>query len=65
MNGASQVAAVHPGSDPQRASVVTADGGEYRADLVIGTDGARGTVRATVEPDFPDAATQGCCCRAP
>jgi 2-polyprenyl-6-methoxyphenol hydroxylase-like FAD-dependent oxidoreductase len=54
-----QVAAVHPGSDQQRASVVAADGGEHGADLVIGADGARSTVRATVEPAFPDARYAG------
>ncbi|MGD0377003.1 MAG: FAD-dependent monooxygenase [Streptosporangiaceae bacterium] len=54
-----QVAAVHPGSDQQPASVVTEDGGEHGADLVIGTDGARSTVRATVEPEFPDARYAG------
>jgi 2-polyprenyl-6-methoxyphenol hydroxylase-like FAD-dependent oxidoreductase len=54
-----QVTAVHPGSDQQPASVVTEDGGEYAADLVIGADGARSTVRATVEPEFPDARYAG------
>ena len=54
-----QVAAVHPGSDQQRAGVVAADGGEYGADLVIGADGARSTVRAAVEPEFPDARYAG------
>jgi 2-polyprenyl-6-methoxyphenol hydroxylase-like FAD-dependent oxidoreductase len=54
-----QVTAVHPGSDQQPASVVTADGGEHGADLVIGADGARSTVRATVEPEYPDARYAG------
>src|ERR1700728_3733104 len=54
-----QVTAVHPGDDQQRASVITADGGEYPADLVIGADGARSTVRAAVDPDFPDARYAG------
>jgi 2-polyprenyl-6-methoxyphenol hydroxylase-like FAD-dependent oxidoreductase len=54
-----EVAAVHPGNDQQPASVLTADGGEYRADLVIGADGARSTVRAAVDPAFPDARYAG------
>jgi 2-polyprenyl-6-methoxyphenol hydroxylase-like FAD-dependent oxidoreductase len=54
-----QVTAVLPGSDQQPASVVTADGGEHRADLVIGTDGARSTVRAAVDPEYPDARYAG------
>ena len=33
-----EVTTVHPGNDHQLASVVTADGGEYGADLVIGAD---------------------------
>jgi 2-polyprenyl-6-methoxyphenol hydroxylase-like FAD-dependent oxidoreductase len=54
-----EVAAVHPGNDQQPASAITADGGEYHADLVIGADGARSTVRAAVDPDFPDARYAG------
>jgi 2-polyprenyl-6-methoxyphenol hydroxylase-like FAD-dependent oxidoreductase len=54
-----QVTAVHPGDDQQPAIVVTADGGEYGADLVIGADGARSTVRAAVDPAFPDARYAG------
>jgi 2-polyprenyl-6-methoxyphenol hydroxylase-like FAD-dependent oxidoreductase len=54
-----QVTAVHPGSDQHQASVLTADGSERRADLVIGADGARSTVRATVDPDHPDARYAG------
>ncbi len=50
-----QVTGVRPGSDQQPARVVTADGAEYPADLVIGADGARSTVRADVAPDDPDA----------
>lgn len=46
---------MHPGDDQQPAGVMTADGGEYSADLVIGADGARSTVRAAVDPGFPDA----------
>jgi 2-polyprenyl-6-methoxyphenol hydroxylase-like FAD-dependent oxidoreductase len=54
-----QVTAVRPGSDKQPAYVVTADGREYSADLVIGADGARSAVRASVDPDFPDARYAG------
>jgi 2-polyprenyl-6-methoxyphenol hydroxylase-like FAD-dependent oxidoreductase len=39
--------------------VVAAGGGEYSADLVIGADGARSTVRAAVDPEFPDARYAG------
>ena len=54
-----QVSGVQPGDDRQPARVATADGGEYRADLVIGADGARSTVRASVAPDDPDARYAG------
>jgi 2-polyprenyl-6-methoxyphenol hydroxylase-like FAD-dependent oxidoreductase len=54
-----QVTTVHPGNDQQPASVIAADGSEYSADLVIGADGARSTVRAAVDPDFPDARYAG------
>jgi 2-polyprenyl-6-methoxyphenol hydroxylase-like FAD-dependent oxidoreductase len=54
-----QVTAVHPGNDQQPASVVAADGGEHTADLVIGADGARSTVRAAVDPDSPQARYAG------
>jgi 2-polyprenyl-6-methoxyphenol hydroxylase-like FAD-dependent oxidoreductase len=54
-----EVTAVHPGGDHQPARVITADGGEYSADLVIGADGARSTVRAAVAPEFPDARYAG------
>jgi 2-polyprenyl-6-methoxyphenol hydroxylase-like FAD-dependent oxidoreductase len=54
-----QVTGVRPGGAGQPARVVTADGGEYRADLAIGADGARSTVRASVAPDDPDARYAG------
>ncbi|MFZ0191862.1 MAG: FAD-dependent monooxygenase [Streptosporangiaceae bacterium] len=54
-----QVTAVHSGSDDQPARVVTEDGGERRADVVIGADGARSTVRAAVAPESPDARYAG------
>ena len=47
-----------PGSERSRATVVT-DEGALDADLVIGADGARSTVRATVDPDHPDARYAG------
>ena len=54
-----QVTAVHPGSDQRPASVMTEDGAEHRCDLVIGADGARSTVRATVDPEHRTPATRG------
>jgi len=54
-----EVTSVLPGSDRQPARAVTADGGDYAADLVIGADGARSTVRASVAPDDPDARYAG------
>jgi len=56
---ATQVTGVQPGDDQQSARVVTAAGEEYPADLVIGADGARSTVRASVAPDAPDARYAG------
>jgi 2-polyprenyl-6-methoxyphenol hydroxylase-like FAD-dependent oxidoreductase len=53
------VTGVQPGSDKQPARVVTTGGEEYLADLVIGADGARSTVRADVAPDDPDARYAG------
>jgi 2-polyprenyl-6-methoxyphenol hydroxylase-like FAD-dependent oxidoreductase len=54
-----EVTGAAPGSDREPARVVTADGGEYPADLVIGADGARSTVRASVAPDDADARYAG------
>jgi 2-polyprenyl-6-methoxyphenol hydroxylase-like FAD-dependent oxidoreductase len=54
-----QVTGVLPGNDPQPARIVTADGSDYQADLVIGADGARSTVRASVAPGDPDARYAG------
>jgi 2-polyprenyl-6-methoxyphenol hydroxylase-like FAD-dependent oxidoreductase len=54
-----QVTAARPGSAEVRASVMTDDWRERRADLVIGADGARSTVRPTVDPDHPDAQYAG------
>jgi 2-polyprenyl-6-methoxyphenol hydroxylase-like FAD-dependent oxidoreductase len=54
-----QVTAVRAGGDPQPASVVTQGDGEHDADLVIGADGARSTVRAAVDQQHPDARYAG------
>jgi 2-polyprenyl-6-methoxyphenol hydroxylase-like FAD-dependent oxidoreductase len=54
-----QVTAVQPSSGLQPARVVTADAGDYSADLVIGADGARSQIRASVAPDDPDARYAG------
>jgi 2-polyprenyl-6-methoxyphenol hydroxylase-like FAD-dependent oxidoreductase len=58
MHRGTQVTGVLPGSDREPARVAT-DGGDYEADLVIGADGARSTVRAGVAPDDPDARYAG------
>jgi 2-polyprenyl-6-methoxyphenol hydroxylase-like FAD-dependent oxidoreductase len=47
-----------PGGEQSRATVLTDDGTDD-ADLVIGADGARSTVRATVDPEHPDARYAG------
>jgi 2-polyprenyl-6-methoxyphenol hydroxylase-like FAD-dependent oxidoreductase len=54
-----QVTAVRPGGVAENALARTGDGGEYGADLVIGADGARSTVRASVDPDDRDARYAG------
>jgi 2-polyprenyl-6-methoxyphenol hydroxylase-like FAD-dependent oxidoreductase len=54
-----QVTSVQPGTGPQPGSVVTGDGEVRRADLVIGADGARSTVRAAVDPEHPGARYAG------
>jgi 2-polyprenyl-6-methoxyphenol hydroxylase-like FAD-dependent oxidoreductase len=52
-------AAVTPGDEICGSTVLTADGGCYAADLVIGADGARSTVRVTVDPQHPLAQYAG------
>jgi 2-polyprenyl-6-methoxyphenol hydroxylase-like FAD-dependent oxidoreductase len=59
MHRGTHVTAVDPGGDGGPAMVVTQDGGEHRADLVIGADGARSTARAAVDPGHPDARYAG------
>jgi 2-polyprenyl-6-methoxyphenol hydroxylase-like FAD-dependent oxidoreductase len=54
-----QVSAVHPGDGQQSATVHTTQGDTFQADLVIGADGARSTVRRTVDREHPDARYAG------
>ena len=54
-----RVTAATPGDQWHSATVVTADGGSYPADLVVGADGARSTVRAALAPDNPAARYAG------
>ena len=49
-----QVSSVTPGDHNHSATVRTAQGDTFTADLVVGADGARSTVRATVDPAHPD-----------
>jgi 2-polyprenyl-6-methoxyphenol hydroxylase-like FAD-dependent oxidoreductase len=58
MHRGTEVTGVQAGND-RLARVVTADGGDFPADLVIGADGARSTVRATVSPEDPAARYAG------
>jgi 2-polyprenyl-6-methoxyphenol hydroxylase-like FAD-dependent oxidoreductase len=54
-----EVSAVHPGDRERPATVRTAHGDSFEADLVIGADGARSTVRAAADPEHPDARYAG------
>jgi len=54
-----RVTAVQSGDGQHPAVVVTADGGEYSADLVIVADGARSEIRASVAPGDPGARYAG------
>ncbi|HUN35655.1 MAG TPA: FAD-dependent monooxygenase [Trebonia sp.] len=53
------VVSVLPGDAGRSAIVTTSDGARHHADLVIGADGARSTVRAAVAPGQPDAGYAG------
>jgi 2-polyprenyl-6-methoxyphenol hydroxylase-like FAD-dependent oxidoreductase len=53
------VTAVQPGGPERGATVRTAQGDTVGADLVIGADGARSTVRQTVDPEQPEARYAG------
>lgn len=55
----SNVITATPGDEQHAATVVIEDGRSYDAGLVIGADGARSTVRATVDPEHPDARYAG------
>jgi 2-polyprenyl-6-methoxyphenol hydroxylase-like FAD-dependent oxidoreductase len=54
-----QVVSVTPGEGDRDAVVRTAQGDTFAADVVVGADGARSTVRATVDPAHPDARYAG------
>jgi 2-polyprenyl-6-methoxyphenol hydroxylase-like FAD-dependent oxidoreductase len=54
-----EVVAVTPGGQGRDATVRTAQGDTFAADLVVGADGARSTVRATVDPARPDGRYAG------
>jgi 2-polyprenyl-6-methoxyphenol hydroxylase-like FAD-dependent oxidoreductase len=54
-----QVSTVTPGDTDRDATVRSMQGDTFTADLVVGADGARSTVRATVDPAHPDARYAG------
>jgi 2-polyprenyl-6-methoxyphenol hydroxylase-like FAD-dependent oxidoreductase len=54
-----EVVTVTPGDGARSAVVRTAQGDTFEADLVVGADGARSTVRATVDPQHPDGRYAG------
>jgi 2-polyprenyl-6-methoxyphenol hydroxylase-like FAD-dependent oxidoreductase len=54
-----EVTAVQPGGQDRGATVHTAQGEVLPADLVVGADGARSTVRAVVDPEHPSARYAG------
>jgi 2-polyprenyl-6-methoxyphenol hydroxylase-like FAD-dependent oxidoreductase len=54
-----QVSTVTPGAPDLAAVVRTTHGEAFGADLVVGADGARSTVRATVDPQHPEASYAG------
>jgi 2-polyprenyl-6-methoxyphenol hydroxylase-like FAD-dependent oxidoreductase len=53
------VTAVAPGGDRAAATASAAGGLKFDADLVVGADGARSTVRAAVDPEHPAARYAG------
>jgi 2-polyprenyl-6-methoxyphenol hydroxylase-like FAD-dependent oxidoreductase len=59
MHRGTEVISVNPGDRGQSAAVVTDRGGSYRADLVVGADGARSTVRGAVDPEHHGARYAG------
>ncbi len=54
-----QVTSVSPGNKAESAAVVAEDGSSHRADLVVGADGARSTVRLAVDSEHPGARYAG------
>jgi 2-polyprenyl-6-methoxyphenol hydroxylase-like FAD-dependent oxidoreductase len=54
-----QVAVLTPGDRDHSATVRTVQGDTFAADLVVGADGGRSTVRATVDPAHPHARYAG------
>jgi len=54
-----EVTAVQPGGPDCGVTVHTAQGDVFQADLVVGADGARSTVRAVVDPEHPSARYAG------
>jgi 2-polyprenyl-6-methoxyphenol hydroxylase-like FAD-dependent oxidoreductase len=59
MRRGTQVTAVRPGDREHGATVWTARGDALEADLVVGADGARSTVRGVVDPQHPEARYAG------
>jgi 2-polyprenyl-6-methoxyphenol hydroxylase-like FAD-dependent oxidoreductase len=57
--GGAAMSAVQPGGPERSATVHTAGADTFEADLVIGADGARSTVRRSVDPEHPDARYAG------
>jgi FAD binding domain/Pyridine nucleotide-disulphide oxidoreductase len=55
----SRLMSVSPGNDAESAAVMAEDGGSHRADLVLGADGARSTVRMAVDTEHPGARYAG------
>jgi 2-polyprenyl-6-methoxyphenol hydroxylase-like FAD-dependent oxidoreductase len=54
-----EVTSVQPGGADRSATVRTAQGDTAEADLVVGADGARSTVRTAVDPGHPTARYAG------
>jgi 2-polyprenyl-6-methoxyphenol hydroxylase-like FAD-dependent oxidoreductase len=59
MRRGTEVSVVHSGDGQQSATVHTTQGDTFVADLVVGADGARSTVRAVVDPEHRGARYAG------